>query len=461
MAGIGFNLAKMAREGGFGGVVGAAAYGAMISAGPWLVTVIAALALANWMPGRMAPEAINMVQTILIYSFSLSALAAAPFSLLTVRLVADRLYTKEDFRVPGLIIAALLAGGLLAFTIGAVIFGLLARLPLIEAFLATVLLTGLAQIWIVSPLLTAIHHYRPVTCSYLLGAMVAALLISPSALAVLVALVAGSSVTLMALLLILRQRFHDAPALSRADLPDAKRAILLMLTGVASVSAIWVDKILLWQGPGSTPTLGVLRLNPINDYGSFLGILTIIPGLTLILIAAETRFDKAFGDLTARCVGTSTMERIEQARTELLRVILSDFRLLLLVQSLFAALAWVFAVPMFDALGGSTTGIFAFRHTTLGVLFHLVAIQMTVILSYYDLFGRILLIWGSFVLASIFTVLIEWDMGVGVLGRGYMIGALTAAAVGLAAVLQSTSQLSYLLFVGNNPAIIGARGRWF
>jgi len=134
---------------------------------------------------------------------------------------------------------------------------------------------------------------------------------------------------------------------------------------------------------------------------------------------------------------------------------------LLLVQSLFAALAWVFAVPMFDALGGSTTGIFAFRHTTLGVLFHLVAIQMTVILSYYDLFGRILLIWGSFVLASIFTVLIEWDMGVGVLGRGYMIGALTAAAVGLAAVLQSTSQLSYLLFVGNNPAIIGARGRWF
>jgi uncharacterized membrane protein len=461
MAGIGFKLAKMAREGGFGGVVGAAAYGAMISAGPWLVTVVATLALTSWMPGRIAPQGVNMIQTVLIYSFSLSALAAAPFGLLTVRLVADRLYTGEDAHIPGLFIAALLGSGLLAFTTGAIIFGVLAGLPLIEAFLATLLLTWLAQIWIVSPLLTAIHHYRPVTLSYLLGAGTAALLISHSALAILIALVVGSAVTLMALLLVLRHHFRAAPDLTRADMPDAKRAALLVMTGCASVGAMWVDKMLLWHGPGSQATLGLLRLNPINDYGSFLGILTIIPGLTLILIAAETRFDKAFGDLIARCIGTSTMERIEQARVELLRVILSDFRLLLLVQSLFTAVAWVFAVPLFDALGGNTTGIFAFRHTALGVLFHLIAIQMTVILSYYDLFGRILLIWGSFVVTSALAVLVEWDMGVGVFGRGYMIGALTAAAVGLTTVLQSTSQLSYLLFVGNNPAIIGARGRWF
>ena len=246
-----------------------------------------------------------------------------------------------------------------------------------------------------------------------------------------------------------------------ADMPDAKRAMLLVLTGCASAGAMWIDKMLLWNGPQSMATLGALRLNPINDYGSFLGILTIIPGLTLILIATETRFDKAFGDLIVRCTGTSTMERIEQAREQVMRVIWGDFRLLLLVQSLFAALAWVFAVPLFDALGGNVAGIFAFRHTALGVLFHLIAIQMTVILSYYDLFGRILLIWASFLMASAAGVLIDWNLGFAAFGRGYMIGAVTAAAVGLAVVLQSTSQLTYLLFVGNNPAIIGARGRWF
>ena len=62
MAGIGFQLAKTAREGGVGGIVGAAAFGAVISAGPWLITAPNAAAptipptppsravFANWKP---------------------------------------------------------------------------------------------------------------------------------------------------------------------------------------------------------------------------------------------------------------------------------------------------------------------------------------------------------------------------------------------------------------------------
>lgn len=461
MAGIGFQLAKMARDGGFAGAVGATAYGAMISAGPWLVTVIATFALAEWMPGRVVQADIGAVQTVLVYCFSLSALAAAPGSLLTVRLVSDRLYAGENDRVPGLVMMALLVGGVIAFALGTVIFGFLSGLAFSDAVLATLLLTWLTQIWTVSPLLTAIHHYRRVTLAYVLGSGVAMLLVGTTATTILFALATGALATFACLLLTLRQHFSALPEFGQADLPNPKQALLLVLAGCASVAAIWVDKIMLWHGPGSVATLGALRLNPVNDYGSFLGILTIIPGLTLILIATETRFDRAFTDLLVRCTGTSTLERIEEAHREMIPVILRDFRLLLIVQSLFAGLAWVFAVPLFDALGGDTAGIFAFRHTAVGVLFHLVAIQMTVILSYYDLFGRILLVWGSFIVASVATVYFQWDIGVAGFGRGYMTGALVAASVGLATVLQSTSKLTYLLFVGNNPAIIGAKGSWF
>ncbi|CAN5321866.1 exopolysaccharide Pel transporter PelG [soil metagenome] len=461
MAGIGFQLAKMARDGGFAGMLGAAAYGAMVSAGPWLVTVVATLALAQWMPGKVAPADIAAVQTILIYGFSLSALAAAPVGLLTVKLVADRLYLGHEDRIPGLVMGALFIGGVLAFAIGAILFGMMTGLPFLQALLATLLLTWLTQIWVISPLLTAIHHYRLVTVSYGLGVGTAALIVGHDSLSILLALVSGAAVTLLCLLLALRYHFAAAPCLDRTDLPDAKRAVILIVTGCAAALAMWIDKMLLWNGPGSVATLGMLRLNPVNDYGSFLGILTIIPGLALILIASETRFDRAFGDLIARCTGTSTLERIEEARVETLRVILGGFRLLLMVQSIFAAVAWVFAVPLFDALGGDTAGIFAFRHTALGVVFHLVAIQMTVILSYYDLFGRVLIVWTSFVIVSALTVLVQWHLGVAAFGMGYMTGALIAAAIGMALVLQSTSQLTYLLFVGNNPAIIGVRGRWF
>lgn len=461
MAGIGFQLARLARQSGIGGILGAAAYGAMVSAGPWLITVIGTLALGLWMPGRVAIGDIGTVQTILVYCFSLSALAAAPVGLMIVRLVSDQLYVGRYDRIPGLVVGALLIAGALGFALGAVMFGMMAGLPLGQALLATLLLTSLSQVWVVSPLLTAIHRYRLITFAYAAGVVVSGLLMGRAPASILIALAAGATTTLLIALLALRRSFDAEPAIEPGDLPEPARAIQLALTGIASAAAMWIDKMLLWFGPGSSPTLGALRLNPVNDYGCFLGILTIIPGLTLILIVTETRFDRAFGKLVDRCTGTSTADRIEEARGEVLRVVLSDFRLLLIVQSLFAALAWVFAVPLFDLVGADTTGIFAFRNTALGVLFHLIAIQMTVVLSYYDLFGRILMVWGTFVIASAAAVVLQWDLGIAAFGRGYMTGALAAAAVAFALVLQATTNLTYLLFVGNNPSIIGPRGRWF
>ena len=57
-------------------------------------------------------------------------------------------------------------------------------------------------------------------------------------------------------------------------------------------------------------------------------------------------------------------------------------------------------ILLFELIGADPRGIFAFRHTSAGAVFHLVAIGATVVLSYYDLFARVVLIWVSFALAS-------------------------------------------------------------
>ena len=41
-----------------------------------------------------------------------------------------------------------------------------------------------------------------------------------------------------------------------------------------------------------------------------------------------------------------------------------------------------------------------------------------------------------------------------------MAGAIVACAVGVAMVAEATVNLTFLLFVGNNPAVIGRGGRW-
>jgi len=463
MAGIGFQLAKTAREGGVGGIVGAAAFGAVISAGPWLITAIAMVMLDGWSARHLGGRGALIVQTILVYAFSLSALAAAPIGILATRMAADRIFARDAAGVTGIVVVALAAGGTLALAVGALVFGVFAGLPPMQAAIATIILTWLTQVWIAAPLLTALRRYRAVPLAYLFGIACAAtaLLAMPRSgtTAVLAIIATGIGLTLAAIVWVIHRHFAAAAVLPPRDAIAPQLAYIVAAAGVAAVAAIWIDKWLLWNGPGSVTAIGQLRLNPINDQGSFLGLLTMVPGLTLILIVAETRFDRAFGDLIARCTGTSTLERIEEARRDVTATLFDALRLLVLVQALAAALAWVFAVPLFDWMGADVRAIFAFRQTSLGAVFHLVAIGTTVVLAYYDLFGRILVTWSLFAIGSAVATLAQWDQGFAAFGWGYMAGAVVGASVGLALVAEATVNLTYLLFVGNNPSVVGRGGR--
>ena len=463
MAGIGFQLAKVAREGGVGGVAGAAAFGALISAGPWIVTAIAMALLDHWAVRHLGTTGGRIVQTVLVYGFSLSALAAGPIGIVATRMVADRIFARDAAGVSGIMLVALAAGGVLALAIGALVFGVLGQLPLVQAGLATLILTWLTQIWIAAPLLTALRRYRAVPLAYLFGIAIAATLLAlvpvPDVVTVLAIVAGGIGLTLAAIAVVIRRHFAQVPVLPAANAIAPQLAVMVAAAGVAAVAAIWIDKWLLWLGPESVAAIGVLRLNPINDEGSFLGLLTMVPGLTLLLIVTETRFDRAFGDMIARCTGTSTLQRIEEARVDLFWTMIDGLRLLMLVQLLVAALAWVLAVPLFDLIGADARAIFAFRQTSVGTIFHLLTIAATVVLAYYDLFGRILLTWASFAVGSAVATVLQWDAGFAAFGWGYMAGAVIGASVGLAMVAQATVNLTYLLFVGNNPSVVGHGGR--
>jgi hypothetical protein len=84
----------------------------------------------------------------------------------------------------------------------------------------------------------------------------------------------------------------------------------------------------------------------------------------------------------------------------------------------------------------------------------------TVVLAYYDLFGRILIVWGGMACVSAIGALLDIESGYIHFGWSFMIGALTAAILGILLVGTATRQLTYLIFVKNNPAIMGDRRVW-
>ncbi|MGO4863274.1 exopolysaccharide Pel transporter PelG, partial [Campylobacter jejuni] len=69
--------------------------------------------LERWAAVHLTPADSMVVQTVLIYAFSLSALAAAPIGIVAIRMVADRLFARDAAGIPGIILLALAAGGVI------------------------------------------------------------------------------------------------------------------------------------------------------------------------------------------------------------------------------------------------------------------------------------------------------------------------------------------------------------
>lgn len=464
MAGIGFRLDRLAREGGLRGIASAAVHGAVISSGPWLLTAMAVFFLNRWTRDAMAPADQILLQTSLVYAFSVSTVVTAPLAMIATRVASDRFYIGDRDAIPSILLAALVWTTAASLVAGGILYGLAARMEPLTFLLATAMLTLFSQIWVASPFLHATRRHQPIFVAYLAGIAVAALpltLLDPSRpAAVMISICGGLLATLTLLIGSIREDFPSLPVWQTDWLSKSHGVILLGMSGFANALAVWVDKWILWWSPGSMQALGALRVNPVNDQASFLGLLTMIPGLTLILVTTETRFDRAFTALMEHCTGTANRRRIEKARRKVASVIRLDLRLLVVEQAILAVFCWVLAPEIIRLLDMNARGIFSFRLTAVGVVFHLVAIQMSILLSYYDLFGRVLAIWVTFLLVSAIGTIAYRDAGFAGFGFGYLTGAVAAASLAVTFVVQSTTQLTYLLFVGNNPAVVGPARFW-
>ena len=93
MAGIGFQLRRLARQETISSVLAAAGHAAVIAAGPWLFTIFALASIgfiADQITGR---EILSNFRAIIIYAFATSLVMAAPVTIVATRLVGDALWT--------------------------------------------------------------------------------------------------------------------------------------------------------------------------------------------------------------------------------------------------------------------------------------------------------------------------------------------------------------------------------
>ncbi len=460
MAGVGFALKRMMTDHGLAGAAAGAGHGALIAAGPWLIT-LALLGLVQVTMAASANPDLLPFQAVLVYAFCFSNLIAAPVVMVATRRLSDALFAATPEEGPPLLLAATVTVVPPALAVGAVLFFWAGGLRGIEGLLATMTVPLLAAIWIANLFLTAIRRFGHISLAYLIGFGIAASLIWLWSDKGLIGMLIGLDIGLTALAaLLLGSILREFPG--RLDWPRDwsgafRRYRLLAVAGLFGVAALWVDKWLMWMTASARPALGGLMLNPLYDAASFLGLLTLVPAMVTLMVTVETSFHTAHRRMMASAVHHATWQRLDADRDEVRRTLIQAGRILVVVQLVVAWTVWFPAPLILEGLHIDLRQLWVFRFIVVGALFHAVALLAATVLSYYDLRREGAMLAIIFFLGNLVGTSIGIVIGDSLWGWGYLAGALAAACYGVAALTLATSDLLYLVFVRNNPSVTGDR----
>ena len=470
MAGIGFQLRRLARQDTISSMVAAAGHAAVIAAGPWLFTIFALAAItliADQITGRVV---LANFRAIIIYAFATSLVMAAPVTIVATRLVGDALWLKRPQDVRGLLLASYVAA-LPPIMLGVAAEVFLMRLdgPTSLALAGASMLVAL--IWVALAFCGAVRDYRGVTLSFLVGLLLALLgtlvvaILGLDAPGMAWAFTAGLTATFFGLTSRVFSTFPQAPGPLGASLwrigAGARRYHRLMLGSFLGTAGVWADKVVFWlSSEGSRLDNGLLHA-PAYDSTMFIASLVIVPSLSSLVMSLETGFFDRYQQYFATIASHGTLAQIETARQRLQRYTLERLTLITISLAGLAAIVILTAPIIIDALGLQFRQIAILRYGALGAVFHFVFIAATSILLFFDRRRRFLLLQALFLVLNAGLAAWSLKLGEATYGAGYFVACLISAAVAYRMAEKTFDRLNFLTFLGNNPSIVGTGGaRW-
>ncbi|WP_233870519.1 exopolysaccharide Pel transporter PelG [Paraburkholderia adhaesiva] len=329
MAGIGFELRKMLRRDTLLGLMQAYTYAGLISAGPWILSIVGILMIgALSLPLVLPNELITQFQVSVTWLIALSLVLTGPLQLAYTRFTSDRLFEKRDELVLPNFHAVALVVTVAATLLGGVSVWLLFpgqtpgyRLLMLAGFVVV------SNVWIATIFLSGMKQYVAILVTFAVGYSLTtgiSIALSHHGLnGLLTGFVVGQTVLLAGLLLLIYRDFRSDHFISFEVFDKRYRYPLLMITGFLYNFGIWVDKFMFWYTPGTgQQVIGPLRASIIYDIPVFLAYLAIIPGMAVFLLRIETDFVEyydAFYNAVREGGSLQHIERMRNAMVEALR----------------------------------------------------------------------------------------------------------------------------------------------
>lgn len=438
MAGIGFELRKLLRTESYGGLLQAYAYAGVISAGPWILSIIGILLIGILSIGVVEPRGlIVQFQVSVTYVMAASLIFTGLVQLSFTRFIADRLFEKkDDWVLPnfnGLLLTTVVSSGLVGLAIIVLLFAqesVLYRLLLLAAFVI------MCATWVAAVFLSGMKKYKEIVALFFVGYMVviaAALLLRPFGLEGLMAgFVCGHFLLLTGMMALIYRSFRSNRGVGFDLFRPGAMFSSLMLTGLFYNAAIWADKFIFWFTPETSQhIIGPLRASVIYDLPIFLAYLAIIPGMAVFLVRIETDFVEYY-DKFYDCVRDGApLATIERTRNNLVHAARQGLFDIAKIQAVTVLIIFALGERLLQWLGISPLYLPLLSVDVVATSLQVILLGILNILFYLDKRRMVMILTGLFLVSNTLFSWISIELGASFFGYGFALSLLLTVLVGL------------------------------
>ncbi len=297
MAGIGFELRRVVSKGGVSAFMQTAMSGAMIVAGPWLLSILT-ISIIQKLIDFSGNGSLELFMGAVIYCYAFSLFIFGGVHYLFTRRMSDLIYEKKERQALGYVLLLMLpvAGVSAVIALPAVlnIDTGIEHLLLFKASAAVLFIT-VNCLWLIMLFVSVLKWYIKILVVYTAGLASSLFLIkllsqSYGTAGALAGFTAGHIVIVLLLALLSAAAYSPLkPELEKKSGFIYKYRYLLG-AGVFYYWGIWADKLIFWFTKGTTVEGTFFKMFAEYDIPVYLANLTMIPGLIFFVIYSETDF---------------------------------------------------------------------------------------------------------------------------------------------------------------------------
>ena len=453
MAGIGFRLRKMLDQESYLATIQAYLYSALISSGPWLITILV-IGTMGFLQARtsspFAQTAVFRLTIVYVYAFSLIVVGLIQMPL--TRYLADLLYARDTQMYLPTYTASLMVVGAVQTLIGAPAIFVFSNWSFVYALHAFVLYLTVSFTWIAMIFISTVKDFTSISVAFLVGGLVSLMAgyylgAARGAEGYLVGYTAGQVLIFLGLTLRLAVEFRSDFSLSFDFLRYLKIYPTLVFAGFFYNLAIWVDKFTFWFGPTRDHIDAFLYSSEVYDIPMFLAYLTVVPAISLFLIRIETSFYHHYKNFYAAIVDKKSLQVIRDQKQAMVDSIKLSMVRLLKVQGSISLLA-ILAVPYaLEWLGLEWLYLSTLRIGILGAFLHVLLLFLCICMLYFEFRLETLVLTLIFFLLNLIGTYVTIHLGMAYYGYGYFIACFASLLTGIVVMDYKMRNLEYLTFV--------------